>query len=130
MRLKGSDISISVGGTLLALCRECNIEVDRDMKETASTDSSDARTFIPGRYSWSIDSAHLVGNMNQNTLLGYILQGTELSISIKTITSVGSSDAFSMSGSAYLKNFKMGAPLHGLATANCSFQGTGTLTSA
>lgn len=115
----------------------CALEVQGDVIELASL-SSNAKSFIPGKYSWmiTVDALYDVdknGEGFQTTLLRAKLNRTKLRVIIAHASlSSGDSlepsgDHFACEGDVYVSNFRMGAEVGGYATASVQLQGTGEL---
>lgn len=134
-KLKGRDISVWVeidGGDkeLVALARDADIDVSCDIAEFTSPLSGRGKRNRAGRYSWRVNIGTLIDDSDQPVRLLELLKNGSALVMIMdadllTGTSVG--NKCTLEGTVVPQQWKIGAPLQGLATFNASFIGDGEL---
>lgn len=143
MRLLGRKLGIFINnGTedkAIGLSTSASINITTDMVEAASA-SAKAKSFIPGRYSFTMQCEKLYdateddGGFNmQRYLLLSQLNGSALDFVLDEAKVVDGSlaidpnSSLTISGAVYVNNFVENAPADGYASVSISFQGTGEL---
>jgi len=104
----------------------CDISVTCDITEITNALSGRGKAFLPGRYEWSISATGIVSTGTSNypiTFLGKLMSGT----SMTAYFGLNSSN-IRLSGTVYVSDWSMGAPVDGNATYNVTFKGSGALT--
>lgn len=117
--LKGQDIYITQGGTLIAGTKSNDMQVDGEMIEVASVTNGQWRHLRAGRKQWSVGTTFLVGNATQLSVLLNV--GSRYQLSFTNGTS-------SVTGYAYLRTCKISAAFGNLVTGSFQFEGDGPLT--
>ena len=119
--IHGRNIQIFSGNSaLVAAAKSCTIHMTGDTIETASASSAKAKTYTPGRTSWTIDISHLL-NTAQPT--GKLLAVNDI-VSIKVMN--GNSQL--LQGTAIITDANIVATEGSLCTGSCKLLGTGELT--
>jgi predicted secreted protein len=128
--VKGTDLRIYVGTKKIAFEKTCSIDLSTSMIDTASKDSGDWATQIPGRKKWGIKATIQVdytdgsANYTYDELLTAWMSGTELTIWFKTSTVADTT----LTGKAYIESKPVSAGDQEIATVEISLVGTGALT--
>lgn len=117
--VKGRNILVYLGTTLIAGLRTNDIQTDCDMLEKASPSSGQWREYEPGRKTWMVKVGFLVpavANIKQVLRSG---QSYTLVIKDRGTTL--------LTGTAICKSANFGANIENLCTGSFAFQGTGAL---
>ena len=128
--VKGTDLRIYVGTKKIAFEKTCSIDLSTSIIDTASKDSGDWATQIPGRKKWGIkatiqvDYSDGTANYTYDELLTAWLNGTALTVSFKTSTVADTT----LTGQAYVESKPVSSGDQEIATVEISLAGTGALT--
>jgi len=118
--IHGRNIKIFSGSAaLVAAAKSCTIHCQGDYLETASASSGKAKTFTPGRTSWSIDISHL---LNTSEPTGKLLAVNDV-VSIKVMNESNQL----LQGTAIIIDANIVATDGNLGTGGCKLLGTGEL---
>ena len=118
--IKGRNIMVYLGTTLIAGLRSNDLQGDCDLIEKASPSSGQWREYEPGCKTWSVQTGFLVPAVaNIKSLLTI---GTTYTLVVKD-RSAGTL----LQGTAICKSAKFGANIENLCTGTFAFQGTGPL---
>ena len=119
----GRDLQITTAddGVLVALAQSCEISVDSDEIEVASSTNGGWRDFISGRKSWTVTVGYLVTAGNVATDLMKV--GTEVNIKVKD-----GDTGTPLTGTAIVKTCKINGATSNLAKGSFQFRGKGALT--
>lgn len=119
-KLKGRNVIISLDDTAIAAAKDCIIDVNYDVIEIASANSSRAKEFILGRYEWSISVSGLI---LAEGLADYVLTaGQEYSLRVSEVEG-----APPLQGYAVCPQTRVNASVGSLASGTLTFKGTGPL---
>lgn len=124
--LNGRNIIVMAGSSAIGAAKSCDVTIDGDLIEIASTSSGKAKTFIGGRYTWSV-----IVNCLLTTSLAPSSQTQQWEINKSYTLKLYKRDSPNsdvITGTAILKNYKITATVNNLVQMSCSFQGTGELT--
>lgn len=136
MKILGRNIGIfTQSGTEwvpIGMSTSCSIQLSADAIEVAGM-SARGRSFIPGRYSYTIqvDTLYGGGEMDE-ALMQALLYGDTIHFVIAGAYAdngelIRKYSTLQLEGDAILTNYTMTAPSAGYATANVSLQGSGNL---
>ncbi len=118
--IHGRNLKIYSGnGAIIGAAKSCSIHTQGDVIETAGASSGTARTFTPGRTSWTIEINHLV---TSDEPTGKLL-ATNSIVSI----SVMNGNSQILSGTAIITEATIVATKGSLANGSIRLQGTGPL---
>lgn len=117
--INGKNIIICLNGEAVAAAKSCEISVDTDLEEVASSNSANAKDYRVGRYGWSVSVSSLVANV------GMVLNSGK----IATMTCVDSRNTGKtlLSGTVICTKAKITASVGTLSVGSYSFIGTGEL---
>lgn len=119
--IHGKDVKIYTGQYLvIGAAKSCTIRKNADTIETASSTSGTARTFVPGRTSWTVELNHIVTTDDPKG--GIPKVGNEYTLSMKVYNTTW------LSGTAICTEATVTATKGSLAQGSIKFQGTGVLT--
>lgn len=85
MIIQGRHLIIKAGGVAIAAAKSCDINVDCDEIETATTDGGSWRTALLGRKSWSVSTNQLMTSIVRQ----FQMIGTKVSLSIEVADGIG-----------------------------------------
>ena len=118
--IHGRNLKIYSGyGAIIGAAKSCSIHTQGDVIEAAGASSGTARTFTPGRTSWTIEVNHLV---TSDEPTGKLL-ATNSIVSI----SVMNGNSQILSGTAIITEATIVATKGSLANGSIRLQGTGPL---
>lgn len=118
--IHGRNIKIFSGSSaLVAAAKSCTIHCQGDTFETASASSAKAKTYTPGRTSWTIDIGHL---LNSSEPTGKLLEVNDI-VSIKVMNDSNQL----LQGTAIIIDANISAVEGNLGTGSCKLLGTGEL---
>lgn len=146
MKINGKDLLVFVENakgllSALAFSTQCELDVTREVTETAGFDTGRWREYVPGRAGWTVAVACLLSEETEN---GYDLQALmesdsplRLSFSTTDPAEPGGRPAsgaypkgiIRRDGQAYLTRLTYTGQLGSMASWQAEFQGTGTLAS-
>lgn len=139
MRLRGRDLVVFRGdngniqdSSALGLATSCAVTIDRDIMEVTNPLSGKSKSFLSGRYGWTVTSDGLV------TTDGSILEDLLVEMDRKVVLFIGSArrqdgelvpagDGFSLKGEAYISSIRLTGTENGSATYSVTFRGTGDI---
>lgn len=116
---------LQVGGHTVAACRECSLDLSRNMIEIAG-DSATAQSFIPGRYGATLSASGLYGIDSSVSLAESLIAGTMVEFSF-IASGVTGEKADVYSGKAYIDRFSPSGSVKSLATYSASLKTTGDI---
>lgn len=136
MKILGRNIGIFVKSdnewVPIGMSTSCSIQISADAIEVAGM-SARGRSFIPGRYSYTVQVDKLYdGGEMEEALMQALLYGDTIHFVIANAAVDGGQlirkySTLNLEGEAILTNYTMTAPAAGYATANVSLQGSGDL---
>lgn len=141
MRLKGKHIALfdTSGGTPqpIALAVTCALDVQVEVKESSNAlDGGAAKSFVPGRYEWTMSTEHLVelpdtGTSQVRSLLDAELARTLLTVTISrcqvTDGALAEVAGLTLTGTAYITSLHLEGSVDGMARYSAQMRGTGVL---
>lgn len=128
MVIHGKDIIITVNGTAIAGAKSCEIQVQKDLIETSSPTSGNARTFIQGRYTWKLTTSHLIVSTGDTTPVRTFIRRAILNNTV-TITIRDNDYTYdTLTGTAICTTAHITAIKGNLAQGSLEWQGNGSLT--
>ena len=101
---------------LVALAKSCTVEHKNDAVEVSPANGRDAREYVPGRNSWTVEVSGLVSSLSDIMIAGSIYN-IEITDGSTTAT-----------GSAICTSVRQVGTIGHLAQQTCMFQGSGELT--
>lgn len=122
MYLKGKDLLIYMDGQVVAAAKSCRISMDTEVGEKSKPGGGNTKSFLSGRYEWSVTVNRLVTNVSENFLnLNKVVRLTFVVRNGQTLTDDR------MTGNAFVKKSEVIASLASLTQGSFVFQGTGKL---
>jgi len=121
--IKGQDLLISLNGTVIAAAKSCDIEVDCDLPEVSSPNSSEYRSFRAGRKSWRVSVNHLIPTTGLAVLN---VKNVGTSYTLKAYVRDNPS-VDSIEGTAFLKTARRTGTWGNLVQGSWIFQGSGDI---
>lgn len=129
--INGTSLVVAVGGTALAAAKECDLDISNAGRDTTTKDSAGwATSAADGKRSWKVSCKGLVdfsSSYNVSSLFSSFTNRTTVTVTFGALTGSGLK---MYSGTAVIKDLKMGAPVEESATFDAEFEGTGALTEA
>lgn len=121
--VKGKDLALYIDNNLVALSKNCKIDVTADLIEVASVLHGRAKEFRSGRYSWQVTTECLVSADSSDTLsfLTKLKDGTEVTVAVTTPLSPR------LVGYALVQSLSESGSVGSMATYNVVLMGTGEL---
>ncbi len=120
MIIPGNDIIFTLGGSAVAACKSCDIEVQCDTIEVSSPTTGDYRTFIKGRKEWGFSSNHLVTSFSDFVMRVGVTYAVIISRRNGTSTD-------QLSGTVICTKAKVTATRGNLTQGSFTFKGTGAV---
>ena len=123
----GKSAKVLYGGGHVVNLDSWNLSFDTDMYETTdfSTGTVQSRDFIPGLSTWTADVS---GNADELSTGLDDLRVAALANTTGTILLyISKTEGASYTGTTYISNLGVAAPIDGKVALDFSFQGTGTL---
>lgn len=118
------------GGTpaKIAELRELALDIEHEVIDATSHDSSEFREFIRGLRSWTITAAllHITAEAEQTKVRAALLAGTIMDIEIREFDTTTLGDPVWL-GAALVSTGSLGFPVDDAQTVDITLQGTGVL---
>ena len=129
MIIHGKDIIIMAGGTAIAAAKSCEIQVQTDMLEVSSPTTGKARTFIPGRYTWTLTTSHLlIGSTGNTTPVRTFIRRAIVNNTVTIVIKDNDYTNDTLTGTAICNTARITATRGNLAQGSLAWQGSGELT--
>lgn len=129
--VNGTLILLNDSGTPIALTTSATLNIELDLPDASSKDSSGWARHILGQKSWSVDLDGLASfntGDNVDDLSAFILDRTQISLEFEPQTGAYSTKGVSYTGTASLASISVVAGNEDTATISGSFTGDGVLT--
>jgi len=126
----GKSAKVLYGAGFVSQLDAWDLSFDTDMYETTdfSTGTVQSRDFIPGLSTWT---ANVSGNADELSTGLDDLRAAALANSTGTLLLyISKTEGASYTGTTYISNLSVSAPIDGKVDLGFAFQGTGTLTYA
>lgn len=117
--IHGRNLLIYVGNSVLAACKDCELQVTSDTIETSSPTQGAWHAGIGGRKSWSVRATSLVSAITSHAAM----VGTTVTLRMQ----VAGVTQQRLSGTAIVKNWSVNASTGSLCKGTFTFEGTGAL---
>ena len=121
MKLKGKDINIMLDGTIVAVAKSCDIDMQCDTTEVSSLSTGKWKTYIAGRNGWTVTISRYVQAVEDDLLL----LGKTVTL-IVTKTENGEPTG-KMQGSAIVTQCTTSASVGTMASGSMQLLGSGEL---
>jgi hypothetical protein len=128
MIIHGKDIIIMVNGRAIAAARSCEIDVKTDLLEVSSPTTGKAHTFIPGRYTWTLTTSHLlIGDTGNTTPVRTFIRRSIVNNTVSLVINDNDYTNDTLTGTAICHNARITATQGNLAQGSLAFQGNSEL---
>lgn len=134
--LKGEQLRIEVGGSVIALATNCTVHVSASSEDSSTKDDYRPNSGIWQQntitsMSWDVTSDSLMGTA-QHALMNAMLAGTAVTVKFGLVNSGESTsvNTVALSGSAYITDVNITATNKQNATCSATLTGTGPLSTA
>lgn len=124
--INGTTVALTVDGNPIALLTDTTLNIDQDLPDSSSKDSSGWAEHINGQRSWSIDlsgRADFGNQANVETLYDLIANRSQVDAEINP-SNTGDT---TFNGTVSLANMSVGTPNEDVANVDGSLTGTGEL---
>ena len=129
MIIHGKDIIIMAGGTAIAAAKSCEIDVKTDLLEVSSPDTGKAHAFIPGRYTWTVTTSHLlIGETGDTTPVRTFIRRAIVNNTVTLVIKDNDYTNDTLTGTAICNTARITATKGNLAQGSLAWQGSGELT--
>ena len=129
--VNGTVIAITDGGTEIASTTSCTLNVEMDLPDASTKDSSGWAEHIRGQKSWSIDLdgvAEFESSANVDDLVNHILDRDAITVEFIPDVAEFSGAIVKYSGTASMASISVVAAMEDTVTLSGSMTGTGALT--
>ena len=135
-QLNGTDLSVYIGGTLVAYSTSATININHSTRSTSNKESAGWEENMEGMRNWDVSCDALYawldasGSAISNETLSEIFTGymhTRASFSLTFGTTGSTAGDTKYTGTAWLTSASLTAPLEDTSTFSVTFQGSGAL---
>lgn len=137
--ITGHDLRIYANGNPIAGAKSCSLKINNDLNEVSTKSTGRAKSFIYGRYDYTVDSDGMylanatttengITVTSNKALIASAIQGTTVTFEFKSPI-VGETGYTKYSGVLLVKSADISAPDYKEMSFKASFQGTGELSS-